>query len=106
MEDVAVDDYARLAAVLDVKDSANVCSPVACEALVRPAKRVRSENHIVEFEDGIVGVRRLLLEHVEPGAGDPPLLKRLRQRFLVDDRASSGVDEIGGRLHQGEACRH
>ena len=28
-------------------------------------------------EDRIVGLRRLLLEHVEPGAGDAPLLQRL-----------------------------
>ena len=72
--------------MLDVKNGANVSGPVAGEALIRPAKRVRSEDHIVELEDWIVGIRRLLFEHIEPGPCDPALLERLRQRLLVDNR--------------------
>jgi hypothetical protein len=45
--------------------------------------------------------RAALLEDVEAGAGNPPLLQRLGQR-LVDDRPARGVDQIRRRLHQGE----
>src|SRR3546814_2468133 len=41
-----------------------------------------------------------MLEHVEPGAGDPPFLKGRDQRRLVDDLAARGVDQIGVALHQ------
>src|ERR1700722_10873492 len=98
-EHVAVDDHARLAAMLDVKNCANIGGPVAGEALVCPAKGMWSEDHIVELENGIVGVRRFLFEHVEPRAADPSLLKRLGKRVLVNDRPAGRVDEIGCRLH-------
>src|SRR3546814_5779573 len=42
----------------------------------------------------------LMLEHVEPGARDPPFLKGRDQRRLVDDLAARGVDQIGVALHQ------
>src|SRR3984957_6563969 len=90
-EHVAVDDHARLAAMLDVKNRPNIGCPVAGEALVRPAKGMRSEDHIVELEKGIVGVRRLLFEHVKPRARDTALRERLGQRFLVDDRSAGRV---------------
>src|SRR6185437_11669602 len=69
-EHVAVDDDARRAAAHDVENGADVGGPVAGEALVRPAKRVRSEDHIVELEDGIAGVGRLCLQDIEYRAGD------------------------------------
>ena len=88
--------------MLDVENRANVRSPVTGEALVRPAKGVRREDHVVELENGVVEVRRFLFEHVEPGARDPALLKRVGQRLLIDDRSSGRIYEIGRRLHQGE----
>ena len=45
---------------------------------------------------------RLMLEHVEAGAGDLLLLQRAHQRLLVDDGAARGVDDEGRRLHLGE----
>ena len=48
---------------------------------------------------GLSGVDRLLLEHVERGAGDAARLQRGDQRRLVDDRSARDVDEIRGRLH-------
>ena len=51
----------------------------------------------------IFGVRRLLLQHVEPGTGDATLLQHLGQRLLIDDRPAGGVDEKGRRLHQRQA---
>jgi len=67
--------------MLDVKNCANIGGPVAGEALVRPAKGVRSEDDIIELENGVVGVRRLLFEHIEPRAGDTALLERLVSAF-------------------------
>lgn len=45
---------------------------------------------------------RLVLEDVEPRAGDAALGERLVQRRLVDDRSARRVDEVGGRLHERE----
>src|ERR1700751_1021832 len=88
--------------MLDIENCANVGGSVASEALVSPAKRMRSEDHIVEFENGIISVWRLLFEHIKPSGGDPASRKGPGQRLLIDDRSSSGVDEIGRRFHQGE----
>ena len=48
----------------------DIGGPVAGEALVGPAQRMRRHDDIVELEDRLVGGQRLDLEHVEPGAGD------------------------------------
>ena len=63
---------------------------------------MRSEHHVVEGENRIVGIRRLGVENVEPGAGEAPFLQRCRQRLLVDGAAARGVHETGGGLHQGD----
>ena len=44
-------------------------------------------------------VRRLGRQHVEAGAGDPALVKRLVQRVEVDDGAARGVDQDRMRRH-------
>ena len=54
---------------------------------------------------GLCGIDRLLLEHVERGAGDAPAAQRLDQRGLVDDRPARHVDEVRGRLHPRELRR-
>src|SRR5262245_40592451 len=46
--------------------------------------------------------RRLLVPHVDAGAGDPFRAQRLGERAFVMDRAARGGDEIGVRLHQRE----
>ena len=48
---------------------------------------------------------RLVLEDVEPRAGNAPLGERADQRRLVDDGAARGVDEKRRRLHQPELAR-
>ena len=48
---------------------------------------------------------RLVLEHVEPGAGDLLCSERPHQRRFVDDRAARGIDDEGGLLHQSELAR-
>src|SRR5262245_51565014 len=57
---------------------------------------VRGEDHLVHLEQRVVRVRRLNLEHIETGAGDPPLLERLDQRGLIDGGTPPSVDEHGG----------
>src|SRR5688572_5809335 len=99
----AIDHAARHAAVLDVEDGLHVRRAIAGEALIGPAQGVRRQDHVVELQDRIVRRRRLLLEHVEPGARDAPLGEHPGQRLLIDDRPARGIDEIGGRLHQRQA---
>ena len=48
--------------------------------------------------------RRLMLEHVEPGAGDGAALDQARERGLVDDLAARRVHDDRLRLHQLEAA--
>ena len=59
-----------IAAVLNVEHGLDVGGAVAGETLVRPAQRVRRQDDVVELQDRIVGIGRLLFEDVEPGAGD------------------------------------
>ena len=59
---------------------------------------MRRQQHVLEGQE--VGQhRRFVLVHVEPGAGDEPVLERPRERGFVDDRSARGVDEICGALH-------
>ena len=44
-------------------------------------------------------VKRLLLDHVEPGAGDVARVEGFEQSGLVDDRATRRVDEDRARAH-------
>jgi hypothetical protein len=68
------------------------------------ADRVRRQDHPerVAFEERVVHVDRLLLEHVERRAGDPAAVDRLGQRRLVDNAPARGVDHDCRRLHQAE----
>ena len=91
--------------MLDVENGANVSRAVAGEALISPAKRMRCEDDIVQLQDWIRGIRRLLLKHIKPGPSEAALLKRLRESPLVDNGPPRGIDEVGGRLHQGQAFR-
>src|SRR2546423_5356198 len=46
----------------------------------------------------------LVLEDVDPGAGDPALLERAHERGLVDDRPPRRVDEERRLLHEPEGA--
>jgi hypothetical protein len=47
------------------------------------------------------GTRRLVGEHVEPGA-DILLAHRAAQRVLINDLAARSVDEVGALFHRAE----
>ncbi len=65
-------------------------------------RHVRCEDHILKLEEREVVALEFLCEYIEPCAGDLALAQSARERILVDDSASGGVDEVGGRLHEGE----
>jgi hypothetical protein len=78
--------------VLNIEDGANIGAAIAGETLVSPAQRVRRQNDIVELQNRVARIGRLLLEHVEPGPCDTPFLEHFSQRLLIDDRpARCGV---------------
>ena len=56
----------------------------------------------VEFENGVVRVRRLRVEDVQAGTGNPAFLQDFGQGSLVDHWAARAVDQKGRRLHQSE----
>src|SRR2546430_12975123 len=63
------------------------------------AAEMRSGNHVGHFQERRRHLR-LVLEHVETGAGDLVLPERSRQRLLVGGRPARGIDLERGRLHQ------
>jgi enoyl-CoA hydratase/carnithine racemase len=65
------------------------------------AADVRRQDDVVEREQ-LARHMRLVLEHVEPGAGDRPVAQRLDERLLVDDRAARDVDEVALLAERGE----
>src|SRR6516225_1291467 len=89
--------------MLHVQDRPDVSRAVSGEALVGPAERVRREDDVVQLQNWIVGIGRLLLKDIEPGAGDSTFLKYFGQRLLVNDGSSSGIDQISCRLHERQA---
>ena len=50
------------------------------------------DDDVVELQDRIVRIDRLLLEDVQPGPGDAPVAQRLIERVLVDERAAGRAD--------------
>ena len=60
---------------------------------------VRRERHLGQLEQRRAA-RRLVLEHVDPGAGEAPVAQRRDQRGLVDHRPAGGVDQERARPHQ------
>src|ERR1043166_955327 len=87
-----IDDPTRHATVLHFQRRRNVGGAVAGKALIGPAQRMGRQDHVVELQDRIGRIRRLSLQHVEPGAGDASFLQYLGQRLLVDDRPARRVD--------------
>ncbi len=55
---------------------------------------------VVQLQDRVVRVRRLLFEDIERRARDRARAQSPYQRRLVDHGPARGVDQIGGRLHQ------
>jgi hypothetical protein len=77
--------------MLDVQHRPDIGGAVACEALVSPAKRVRAKDHVVELENRIVRVRRLLFKHIEPSPGDSALLQNLGLRICAPSLSGVGI---------------
>ena len=65
---------------------------------------VRTQNHVAGMEHRVRRARRLILEHVQGGAGQPARTQRRGQRGGVDQAAAAGVHDEGARLHGGEAA--
>lgn len=63
--------------------------------------QVRQQDDVVELEQTGVDCR-LVLEDVEPGAGDLAAAQRLDERGLVDDRPAGRVDEVGAGFHRAQ----
>jgi hypothetical protein len=57
-----IDHQVRLAGVLDVEDSADIAGTVAGKALIGPAQRMWGEDNVVELQNRICSVGRLLLQ--------------------------------------------
>ena len=56
----------------------------------------------VSGEERVICRRRFDRENVQSGPSDGLVAKRFREGFLVDERATAGVEKEGGRLHKGE----
>src|SRR5271170_3289905 len=63
------------------------------------AAEMRREDDVFHFAQGLVDLR-LALEHVKPGAGNLPARQGAKERRLVNDGATRGVDEERGVFHQ------
>ena len=72
-------------------------SPMSIAAFQRGRAHMRQDHHLAGARepDQLRIDRRLMLEHVEPGAGDLAGFDQLRQRILVDHLAARGIDQIG-----------
>ena len=61
---------------------------------------MRSENDIGAVHDfQILGRGRLVVQHVENGAGDGPVIEDTDQRLGVDEGGTAGIDKQGILLH-------
>ena len=60
---------------------------------------VRRHHHLLELEQRIRGIRRLLGEHVDGGPGDVAVADRIGERLLVDDAAARDVDQARALAH-------
>ena len=54
-------------------------------------------------EQGVIGLRGLVLEDIQAGSADLPCLEGRRQGDFVDDAAPGGVDDDRVFLHEGKA---
>ena len=61
---------------------------------------MRCHQHIVQLEQQVAWLWRLLFKHVQSGTTNAFALQRLGQCGFVDDRASGGVDDEGTGFHQ------
>ena len=68
------------------------------KALVGPADPVWRDDDVVELEDRVARIGRLLLEDIQAGALNPSLLQRFRQGRLAVGSAVSDGDCIRRNL--------
>src|SRR5262249_15202603 len=93
---------------LAVEEGPDVVDDVAeIQAIVFHADvtKVGGDDRVIQSAKWVIEGQRLDVEHIQPGSGDPVLLKHAQQRLFVDDRATRGIDDVGGRLHQSELLR-
>ena len=89
--------------MLNVEHRPDVGCTISSEALIGPTKCVRRHDDIVEREQRIGRIGRLLLKHVKGCASDPPACQNVRERLLIDDWSARSVDKKGRLLHQSES---
>src|SRR5229473_5642400 len=66
---------------------------------------MRREKHVVQAQQWIRRIDRLLLEDVQAGSSNSAFAKRCRERGLVDDGATGNIYKKSRLLHQLEAPR-
>src|SRR3569833_1820949 len=90
---------------LTATDPLNIVERVAEFLIINVPNRpgeMRTQHDILLFEKRVVHSRSLLLEHVEPGAGNRALRQRLDQCRLIYNFPARRIDKKGGRLHPRE----
>ena len=92
----------RLAAVRKVHRRLECALAEQAHAFVGMADRMRGDDHVVHFQQRIVGRNRLLLEHIDGGPGDAMVLQCIDECRFHDDRAARRIDEIRAWLHERE----
>src|SRR5581483_2353610 len=100
--DVGVDVGAGPAATGERDGGVHRLLPADGAEAVGEAADVGSEDHVGAADQRVIGRGRLLLQHVQAGAGDPAVVEGADERLLVDDAAAGGVDQDRGRLHQAQ----
>ena len=89
----------------DVDDARARARTTIAQALIGGAEGVRREKHVVQAEQWIRRIDRLLLEDVQAGSSNSAFAKRCRERGLIDDSAAGDIHKESGLLHQLEAPR-
>ncbi len=62
------------------------------------------QHHLLQLSQRWVKGRFLFID-VKSCAGDDSCLEGVDQRFFIDDRTTSGIDEEGGWAHPGQFAR-
>ena len=61
-----------------------------------------NDDHVRQLQDRLRRVGRLLLQHVEAGAGQPPLLQGSGEGGLIHHSAAGGVHQVCRGPHQAQ----
>src|SRR5436309_15693610 len=82
-------DPERLLAAGDALAIVEGVAPALPVVVPGRAGGVRAEDRVLQLEQLVIGLRRLLAHHVEPGAEDLLVAQGLVERLLLDDRTAA-----------------